>query len=184
MPVAALLLGALIEQVADRQHVNVLAFPLLGIIAWNLVVYVLLMLRALGGRAPRRLRHWLAELPRTVRPESAAAAAIAAALPATGGRAAGLLDARAGRVLHFSAALFAIGALLGLYVRALAFEYRIGWESTFLQAPAVHAFLATLLGPAAKLLGMPFPSVDAIEAMRITGGRAAAMPDRGSICTR
>ena len=30
--------------------------------------------------------------------------------------------------------------------------------------------LAIVLGPAAKLLGMPFPSVDAIEAMRITGG--------------
>ena len=42
LPVIALLLGLLVEQVADRQHLNLLAFPLFGIIAWNLVVYVLL----------------------------------------------------------------------------------------------------------------------------------------------
>jgi hypothetical protein len=78
--------------------------------------------------------------------------------------------ARSGRVLHLSAAFFAIGALLGLYLRAVAFEYRIGWESTFLQASSVHAFLSIVLGPAAKLLGMPFPPMESIEAMRISSG--------------
>ena len=118
------------------------------------------------------MRRWIAELPRTVRPESAAATAIAARFAGDWGTSSWpLLDARAGRVLHSSAALFAIGALLGLYLRALAFEYRIGWESTYLQAPAVHAVLATLLGPAAKLIGMPFPSVDAIAAMRVSAGQ-------------
>jgi len=172
LPVAALLLGLLVEQVADRQHLNLLAFPLFGIIAWNLVVYVLLMLRAVIGRAPPRMRRWIAELPRTVRPESAASAAVAARFAGDWAVSSWpLLDARAGRVLHSSAALFAIGALLGLYLRALAFEYRIGWESTYLQAPAVHAVLATVLGPAAKLIGMPFPSVDAIAAMRVSAGQ-------------
>jgi len=85
-------------------------------------------------------------------------------LPATGQRfvvewhelALPLYEARAGRVLHLSAAFFAIGALLGLYLRAIAFEYRIGWESTFLQATSVHALLSFVLEPAARLLGIPF----------------------------
>jgi len=173
LPLAALAVGALAERVADRQHVNVLAFPLLGVIAWNVAIYALLLLRPLLGRAPRAWRRWLAEMPVSVRtPESATAAVIATRFAVdwgTVGRA--LLDARAGRVLHLSAALFAAGALIGLYVSALAFEYRVGWESTYLQAPAVHAILSALLGPAARLLGMPFPGVDAIAAMRVTGGQ-------------
>jgi hypothetical protein len=85
-----------------------------------------------------------------------------------------LADARAGRVLHLAAALFALGAVLGLYLRAVAFEYRIGWESTFLTASTVHTILQFVLEPAAKLLGMSFPSPEAVSAMRITGGAGGA----------
>ena len=81
-----------------------------------------------------------------------------------------LMAARAARVLHLAAALFAIGALAGLYVRGLVFEYRVGWESTFLDAPAVHAILSLFLSPAAQLIGVPFPSVDEIAALRFTNG--------------
>jgi hypothetical protein len=172
MPVAAFALGALTEHIADRQHVNVLAFPLLGILAWNVAAYLILILRPLLGRRLGPLRRWIAgaaRFPRTTPNEITAAAAARFTSDWTD-LSATLLDARAGRVLHLSAALFALGALLGLYVRAVAFEYRIGWESTFLQPASVHAFLAALLGPASKLLGMTFPSIDAIEAMRITGG--------------
>jgi hypothetical protein len=172
MPVAAFALGALTEHIADRQHVNVLAFPLLGILAWNVAAYLFLILRPLLGRRLGPLRRWIAgaaRFPRTTPNEITAAAAARFTSDWTD-LSATLLDARAGRVLHLSAALFALGALLGLYVRAVAFEYRIGWESTFLQPASVHAFLAALLGPAAKLLGTMIPSVNAIEAMRITGG--------------
>ena len=172
LPAAAFVLGALTEQIADRQHVNVLAFPLLVLIAWNIVVYALLLMRPLIGRTLGPVRTWLtgaSRLAETAGDQTVAAASgrfandwLALARP--------LFDARAGRVLHLSAALFAIGALLGLYLRAIAFEYRIGWESTFLSAPAVHAIVSFVLEPAAKLLGMPFPPVDAIEAMRISGG--------------
>jgi hypothetical protein len=172
LPAAALVLGALTEQVADRQHVNVLAFPLLALIAWNVAVYVLLLLRPLIGSSLGPIRRWLAGAPRPLTSGGGGP------VPEAGRRfisewstlAQPLHAARAARVLHLSAALFALGALLGLYLRAMAFEYRIGWESTFLQASTVHAFLSWLLGPAARLLGMPFPPVEAIEAMRITGG--------------
>jgi len=83
--------------------------------------------------------------------------------------AAPLLTARAGRVLHLSAALLAAGAIAGLYVRGLVFEYRAGWESTFLDPSRVHALLSYLLGPAAAVLGTPFPSVAEVEAIRWPG---------------
>lgn len=172
LPVAAFALGAFSEHIADRQHVNVLAFPLLGILAWNVAVYLFLILRPLLGRRLGPLRRWIAgaaRFPRTTSNEITAAAAARFTSDWTD-LSTTLLNARAGRVLHLSAALFALGALLGVYVRAVAFEYRIGWESTFLQPASVHAFLAALLGPAARLLGTTIPSVDAIEVMRITGG--------------
>lgn len=176
LPAAALIMGVLAEQIADRQHVNVLAFPLLGILAWNFAVYALMLVRPLLGSTLGPVRRWVAELGhiRT------------AALPGTLSRAAArfasdwatlaapLANARAGRVLHLAAALFALGAVLGLYLRAVAFEYRIGWESTFLTAPTVHAILQFVLGPAAKLLGMPFPTPETVSAMRITGGSGGA----------
>jgi len=181
LPLVALALGAVVEQVADRRHVNVLAFPLLGVIAWNLAVYVGLLVKPILGRSLGRslgpLRRWIAGVRRA--PDVMGDATTAAAAARFAGEwselSAPLLNARAGRVLHMAAALFAVGALAGLYLRALAFEYRIGWESTFLQAPAVHSILSFVLGPAAKLLGMPFPSVEAIEAMRITTGAAGQL---------
>jgi hypothetical protein len=39
-----------------------------------------------------------------------------------------------------------------MYVRGLAFEYRAGWESTFLDARTVRHVLRIVLGPAAALL--------------------------------
>lgn len=172
LPAAAFALGALTEHIADRRHVNALAFPLLGIIAWNLGVYLLLMLRPLLGGSLGPLRRWIAGATRMPggHPTEAMAAAAARFTSDWSELSQPLLAARAGRVLHLAAAAFAAGALAGLYLRAVAFEYRIGWESTFLQATSVHAILATLLGPAAKLLGTPFPSVASIEAMRMTAG--------------
>jgi hypothetical protein len=172
LPLIALALGALTERIADRQHVNVLAFPLLALIAWNLGVYALLLLRLLFRRTPGPWRRWLAGISRPATSGNAVVAAATSRFVSDWTELSRrLLDARAGRVLHLAAALFAVGALAGLYLRALAFEYRTGWESTFLDASTVHAILSTLLGPAARLLGSPFPSVEAIEAMRISAGR-------------
>jgi hypothetical protein len=192
--VVALLAGALAEQVGDRGHVNVLAFPLLAIVGWNLVVYLVLLAQALGRSARR-----------AAAPESRAAAwprlgALRGAFAAVTQRAAGagrgalapalrlfgadwsramapLVRARVARLLHLGAALLAVGAVAGLYLRGLVFEYRIGWESTFLGAPAVHALLSAVLGPAAALLGIALPDVAGIEAIRFpasAGGARAA----------
>ncbi|HVE90418.1 MAG TPA: DUF2868 domain-containing protein [Burkholderiaceae bacterium] len=177
LPLLAFALGALLEHISDRHHVNILAFPLLGIVIWNVAVYVLLLLRPVlrAGVNMRGPRRWLAargqrsmrHLP-TVETDSVGSfAAQWSALVAP------LMAVRAARVLHLAATLFALGAVVGLYVRGLVLEYRAGWESTFLDAPAVHAILSFFLTPAAQLLGVAFPSVNEIAALRFTNGAAS-----------
>jgi hypothetical protein len=184
LPLVAFLLGAGVEHIADRRHINILAFPLMAIVVWNLLVYALLLTR-LGlhavGRTPDAagLRRWIATVgQRSLRAGSGPLSGAFGAFGAEWAKAVARLAAlRAGRVLHLAAALFAIGAVAGLYVRGLVFEYRAGWESTFLEAPAVHAILSFFLTPAANFLGIPFPSVAEIAALRFpaaTAGENAA----------
>lgn len=174
--VAALFAGLLLEQVADRGHVNLLAFPLAGILAWNLLVYVALLVASLWPPATRGQLGWLRGAlsrlaTRAVGPVRDEPAASVGDFVLEWSRVvAPLSRVRAARVLHLAAASLAIGAVAGLYLRGLVFDYRVGWESTFLEAPAVHALLATLLGPAAALLGVSFPGVDAIAALRFGAG--------------
>ena len=176
IPLLALAAGAVLEQIADRQRVNLLAFPLFAIVVWNLAVYLLLIGRLIvdAGHAPRLsgLRNAVA---RSMRHGSTLARG---PLGAPLGRFATdwielstpLMLARAARVLHLAAALFALGAIAGLYVRGLVFEYRVGWESTFLTAADVRRILAVFLSPAASLVGTTFPSVDEVAALRFGSG--------------
>jgi len=87
--------------------------------------------------------------------------------------AAPLYAARTARILHFAAAAFATGVVVGLYLRGLAVEYRATWESTFLDPATVHALLSFALWPGSFLTGIPIPSVDAIAAIR-SGGQPAS----------
>lgn len=80
-----------------------------------------------------------------------------------------LTATRVARVLHVSAIAFALGALAGLYVRGLAFEYRAGWESTFLDAQALRTVLDFILMPASLITGIALPDVERLEAMRLPG---------------
>ena len=178
VPLAAFATGVAVEHLADRRHVNILAFPLVGLVAWNLAVYLWLALR--GSKALFAGAHsspgWLHRTIAGARGELDARAAGALAVPlARFGldwleRSSPLVAARAGRVLHLAAAMLALGAIAGLFVRGLAFEYRAGWESTFLDAPAVHAILSFVLGPAAKLTGIALPGVAELEALRWVPG--------------
>jgi hypothetical protein len=52
-----------------------------------------------------------------------------------------------------------VGVVGGMYVRGLAFEYRVTWESTLLEADNVQWLLGLVLGPAARILGVNVPDV-------------------------
>ena len=178
LPFVAFVIGAAAEHVADRRHVNILAFPLVGLVAWNLAVYLWLVAHAsitlLTGsrRQPGWLQRAIAGARRDL--DARAAGPFAGAFASFGfdwlRRGAPLLAARAARVLHMSAAMLALGAIAGLFVRGLAFEYRAGWESTFLDAQSVQAIVAFFLGPAAGLTGIALPGAVELEALRWGGG--------------
>ena len=186
-------LGLATNAIGPGQRVNLLAPPVWVLVAWNLVVYALLLAQALASlrpgsaRAPGPLRRMALKLVdfRLVQP---------AGNGAPDGRRAGpsalqafaadwtrlslpLTAARVALLLHLAAAALALGEIGGLYLRGLVLDYRAGWESTFLGAGTVQSLLSTLLAPAAALSGIAVPDVAGIEALRtVQGAETPAQP--------
>ncbi len=188
---AGLLLGAGLSALDGTRRINVLAFPLLGLVAWNLAVYAVVIAgwaRSRGRAPPRR---WLPALAaRAALARAAARIARSRAFDALLGEALSrfalawqeaarpVLVARAARTLHLAAAAAGAGLVAGLYLRGIAFDYRAGWESTFLDAHGAHALLTVLYGPASWVTGIGVPDVAHLEAIRWrdAGGGEGAGP--------
>ena len=128
-------LGVLMDAVGPTRYVNLLAFPLLGLIAWNLLVYVGILV------------HGLTDPFRSARPKKGvvwrAVARLGGALHEGAGDAgqgtpgtrfrtewarvsAPLTARRVGRVLHLAAMAFALGAIAALYTRGLVLHFQAG----------------------------------------------------------
>ncbi len=172
--------GVLVDAVGSSQHINLLAPPVWGVIAWNLLVYAALLL---PWRWPAGLRaglvRWLGGmgLPGVAGgakgPAAAAAAPVLAGWRALWAQAAlPLAGWRAATLLHLAALALAAGLAAGLYLRGLVLDYRAGWQSTFLSAAQVQAALSTLLAPASALTGIAVPGEAALQAQRIGPGLA------------
>lgn len=168
VPFAALIAGFVANELGSGRRLDLLAVPLLGTIAWNLLVYAALPFRGLGRRAlPARPR--FTRLGQHAAGDTPLARGLRTFRLGWAARSAPLIAARTGRTLHLGAALFALGLIGGIYLRALVIEYRAGWESTFLGPEAVHAILSFVLGPASLMTGVAIPPVSEIAAMRWTG---------------
>jgi hypothetical protein len=178
-----LAIGAGLSVLDGSRRINVLAFPLLGIVGWNLAVYAVLAAMAMRGARSgyTPLRAGLASVgsgfaTRMIARSRSFNAPLAQALQAFAREwydaAKPLLLARAARGFHLAAAAVGVGLIAGLYVRGIAFDYQAGWESTFLDAPRARGVLAALYGPASWLTGIPVPEVPQLEAARwrATGG--------------
>jgi MFS family permease len=176
----AMLLGLVAGLAADRigsaQRINLLAPPVWALIAWNLGVCLWLLVglvRAPGGGMRQRLLQRLSQRRwRRLQPAAGAGAGhsagiwqafaadwAACSLPLHG--------ARLATALHLGAAALGLGLLAGLYLRGLVLDYRVGWESTFLDAAAVQSALSTLLAPAVALTGIAVPDVAGMQALRL-----------------
>jgi hypothetical protein len=183
LPLLALVAGALLDRIADPHRVDLLSAPLLFIIGWNLLVYLVLLVWAL---IPGRKTGWAGQglLARL----SVGKAALPRKLP--GALATGMTNfmaewavlsepltrARLSRTVHLSAAAFALGAVLSLYARGMLTQYVAGWESTFLDAGQVHTLLSWLFAPV--LLLFPYLegfSLADIESLRFSTGAARAV---------
>jgi hypothetical protein len=185
-------IGASTNLFGPERHVSVLAFPLAGIVGWNFVIYAALVARTIGrtvarargtGHAHDRLAfvaRWLEGTRLSALARRLGGSTRSVAVADTVERfhrlwlttAAPLIAARVRVVLHLAAFAMAQGAIAGLYVSGIAFEYRATWESTWLDASAVQWYVDIVLGPAARVLGMPVPDVGPLRGP--TGDGSAA----------
>ena len=166
--IVAFVIGALGVDISPTQRINLLAPPVLALLAWNLAVYLALLAAAMmprrGSVAPGPVRRAVVACFRVVsqpirksvapRPLVVAMRRFATEWPAL---ALPLWQRRAASLLHVGAAALAVGAIAGLYVRGIALEYRATWQSTFLDANAVARLLDVVLAPGAWLTGIPMP---------------------------
>ena len=176
----AFAIGVASDAIGSAHRINILAPPLLALLAWNLAVYAVLALRRLPGW-PSPARDGLVRRALGALLERGHRLATAAPLPegaelrarharAWAGSSRDLWAARVAATVHAAAAMLVMGALCSLYLRGLALEYRAGWESTFLDAASVHALLTAVLGPAAQLSGIALPDVGQLAALRAGAG--------------
>jgi hypothetical protein len=182
LPFGAFAIGVATDAL-DGERLNILAFPLLALIAWNLVTYLVLLVQALSRRLQRRppshpLRRWLEWL---VRPASARLAGqptlergVQRYARDWSHAAARLTRSRAARTLHLGAAMFALGVLAGMLLRArYAGSYTAGWSGTWAGAETeIAALLKVVLGPASLLTSKALPSVERIRELRGGGENA------------
>jgi len=184
--------GLLINGLGTSQRVNLLNFPLLLLLLWNIGIYALTLLLPLLGKDPtgpllRSISTGIAKLTdmmgkgpwQTV------------ALPGSMGRewmrqsaerfmnlwwiqGHPVITSRIRHLLHLGAASLALSILLSMYFRGLVLDYRATWESTFLSPAQVQTVLHGLLGPAAWLLGFPFPGVEDMAQLQAPSHGSAA----------
>lgn len=173
---AAFALGLVLSLLDSRVRIEILAFPLLGVVLWNLGVYVVLLLAALRrARVPRpsaqqlipgwalwparwgwqRASRLIKQAAFYHRPLSAALRKFSSdwwpvAQP--------MLSQQGQRLFHLGSAAIALGLVAGFYLRGIALEYRAGWESTFLDADQVRALLGWVYGPASIATGVRLPA--------------------------
>lgn len=170
------LVAGLGADLLDRhQLVNILAPAAWGVVAWNAAVYVLLALQALRrtwhrtdqGHGLRRaiLRAW--QRVGGQGPLSAASRRwVELSAP--------LAVQRIAALLHVAAAALAAGLIGSMYLRGLVLDFRAGWQSTFLDAAAVHQLLSAVLAPAAALAGIALPDAAGVDALRVTAAQPVA----------
>jgi hypothetical protein len=168
LPLAACILGAAIDRIDNPQQVNMLSPPLLGVLAWNLAIYVFLLASALlpSGWSPHArlaaLQRWVAGVPRNGRRTGRLRADVLARFHEQWLLATGTQQTLWWRqLLHLSAAGWALGLAFSIVLGGLVREYRVGWESTLLDLSQVHAFLSALFAPVVLLLPFePFTVAD------------------------
>ena len=181
---AAFLAGGLFSFLDRARGIDIFALPLVALLAWNLLVYVL-MLRSRPARSS-----WFARLyARSVRNriESLLGHSSYFNAPLAPGLrrfaadwwdvAQPLFAARARRLLHLGAVFVALGLVTGYYIRAEIFRANAGWYGgNFLGPDTSHALLSLLYGPALLLTGIDTPSTEVIRQLRWTaeggGGEA------------
>lgn len=181
---AALAVGIGLSALDGTRRINVLAFPLWGVVAWNLLVYAVVLVAwiraaARGKRASRRLPAWAAQaamqrlsglIARARRFHAPLASALARFVGEWQEASRAMLGARAARLFHAAAMVLGAGLIAGFYLRGVALDYQAGWESTFLDADQARALLRILYAPASWVTGIAIPDAAHLQAIRWRDG--------------
>lgn len=182
--VVAVIFGTVSDRIANPHRVDLLSLPLLAILAWNLVVYAGLIVSYLVQRQcepaaqspPHSLFGWPSGLRHWRRRSSLLQAKVTAAFVRNWYRATAALQAQRGRkTLHLAAAGWAFGIALSIVTRGLVVEYRVGWESTLLNADQVHAILRTLLLPATALFPFEAFTVQDVASLQFSNSASSGV---------
>ena len=171
--VLAFIAGILLSLLDGGSGINIFAPPLVLLLAWNLLAYLWLL--GPGGRR-HAARSWFgnfyarwsrSRVDRLLGHSTRFNAPLTPGLRRFAGDwweiAQPLFQARARRLLHFAAALVALGLVAAYYFRAFVLRSAAGWEGGGAIGPeTAHAMLGMLYGPAAVLSGINIPSAEDI----------------------
>ncbi len=191
----ALVMGAMVDRIGSSQQINLLNFPILGLVVYNASIYLWLFFADLGSFGGRRLGEgrasraaasgllarallWAASpdrfWSRSARADGEVAVAAQRYVRDWYRTARRLHLARGAAWLHAAAAGLMVGAILAMYMGGLVLHYEARWESTFLSPSTVHWILESAFAPATWVTGMSVPDSAAIEAMRAPEGAGDA----------
>ncbi len=183
--VVCLVAGFLAHKLGDGSTINVLAFPLLGLLVWNFAVFAILIVsrvfrrgksgalarfgEGISSRARGRyFSDWGAD-------DGGLRARIVRDFVSRWTRSTAVVGGERVRVtLHLAAAALVVGTVGGMYWDGVAHEYKAKWESTFIKRPeTAKRFFEVVFAPASVVSGIGTPTLDEIEQARLGEGEAA-----------
>lgn len=189
--------GVVADTLTSKGRIDIVAFPLLGLFAWNLAVYLFVLGRwgiAKKKKLPARLSaasNWVPRKLFSILPWPEFSDAEERREASDVWRAAGrafagpwlllqrpIFHERLKILLHGAAAAAVAGMVVNMYLKGLNFEYRAGWGSTFLEADSLRKWLGFALGAASMMTGIALP-----DAADLAGLRWSENPD-GEIAGR
>ena len=166
-------LGLLTEKLtATGNFINLLSFPFWGVIAWNLLIYLVLFLSMIGLLDKRLfpIRQMLTSLRKshvpalfTRDPEKAQYQSELLKLLGN------VFRRETAALLHLSAIAFALGLIASIGLRGLSTAFVVGWESTWFaeNAAAVKTFIDFTFGLVPSMGPItPLPDLAALDAIR------------------
>ena len=174
LPAGGLLTGFSADVLLSSGRIDLIAFPVLSLLLWNLAIYVLTFLKRFRPRREGRELHefvsWLARLCNKSFEKLHAGGSEALDDPRTRDLSHSILLSRIRASVHLSAVTTTVGLMIGMYLQGVAFEYRAGWSSTFLEADTLRIILVLILGPAAWMTGIEIPNVEALRSLAWSAG--------------
>jgi hypothetical protein len=186
----AFVLGMLLSLLDGGRGINIFALPLVLLIAWNVLIYVILLARR-GRPAPstwfgRFYARWVrGRIDGLLGHSTHFNAPLAPGLRRFAGDwwdiAQPLFMARARRLLHLAAAVLALGLVAGYCFRGFLLRSAAGWEGSKALGPqTAHVLLTVLYGPASLLSGNPIPATEDIANLRWSAPSLAGVGEPAS----